>query len=109
MTRPPEIRERLASPVAGRLVNDLRALATTVDKLPAVEVSADLDDNYLLALAAAGAADFLVTGDRTRPSRRLARDGVQTKLVLPSQTPKHLTTPSPDLSVLPLATGKSVM
>ncbi len=35
-----------------------------MDKLPAVEVSADPDDNYLLALAAAGSADFLVTGDK---------------------------------------------
>jgi len=64
VTRYPKIRERLAPAVAGRLVNDLRALAVTVDKLPVVEVSTDPDDNYLLALAAAGAADFLVTGDK---------------------------------------------
>ena len=64
VTRYPRIRERLAPAIAGRLVNDLRALATTVDKLPVVEVSADPDDNYLLALATAGAADFLVTGDK---------------------------------------------
>jgi len=64
VTRYPKIRERLAPAVAGRLVNDLRALAVTVDKLPVVEVSTDPDDNYLLALAAACAADFLVTGDK---------------------------------------------
>jgi putative PIN family toxin of toxin-antitoxin system len=64
VTRYPKIRERLAPALAGRLVNDLRALAITLDKLPVVEVSADPDDNYLLALAAAGAADFLVTGDK---------------------------------------------
>ncbi len=64
VTRYPKIRERLAPAVAGRLVNDLRALAITLDGLPVVEVSADRDDNYLLALAAAGAADFLVTGDK---------------------------------------------
>jgi len=64
VTRYPKIRERLAPAVAGRLVNDLRALATTLDKLPVVEVSSDPDDNYLLALAVAGAADFLVTGDK---------------------------------------------
>lgn len=64
VTRYPKIRERLAPAVAGRLVNDLRALAVTVDKLPVVEISTDPDDNYLLALAAAGAADFLVTGDK---------------------------------------------
>jgi predicted nucleic acid-binding protein len=49
---------------AGRLVNDLRALGVTLDKLPTVEVSPDSDDNYLLAFAAAGAADFLVTGHK---------------------------------------------
>lgn len=64
VTRYPKIRERLAPAIAGRLVNDLRALAITLDKLPVVEVSADPDDNYLLALAAAGAADFLVTGNK---------------------------------------------
>jgi putative PIN family toxin of toxin-antitoxin system len=64
VTRYPKIRERLAPAVAGRLVNDVRTLAITIDKLPVVEVSADPDDNYLLALAAAGAADFLVTGDK---------------------------------------------
>ncbi len=64
VTRYPKIRERLAPAVAGRLINDVRALAITVDKLPAVEISPDPDDNYLLSLAAAGAADFLVTGDK---------------------------------------------
>ena len=64
VTRYPRIRERLAPAVAGRLVNDLRALAITLDKLPAADASPDPDDNYLLALAAAGSADFLVTGDK---------------------------------------------
>ncbi len=64
VTRYPKIRERLAPAIAGRLVNDVRTLAITIDKLPLVEVSADPDDNYLLALAAAGSADFLVTGDK---------------------------------------------
>ncbi len=64
VTRYPKIRERLAPAVAGRLVNDLRALAITVDAVPRVAVSPDPDDDYLLALAAAGAADFLVTGDK---------------------------------------------
>ncbi len=64
VTRYPKIRERLAPAVAGRLVNDLRAVAITVDKLPVVDASPDPNDNYLLALAAAGAADFLVTGDK---------------------------------------------
>ena len=64
VTRYPKIRERLTPTVAGRLVNDLRALAVTFDALPAVDVSPDPDDNYLLAIAMAGSADFLVTGDK---------------------------------------------
>ena len=35
-----------------------------MDKLPVVDASPDPDDNYLLALAVAGRADFLVTGDK---------------------------------------------
>lgn len=64
VTRYPRIRERLAPAVAGRLVNDLRALAITLDRLCAVDASSDPDDNYLLALATAGSADFLMTGDK---------------------------------------------
>ena len=64
VTRYPKIHARLAPALAGRLVNDVRALAMTVEKLPVVDASPDPDDNYLLALAAAGAADFLVTGDK---------------------------------------------
>ena len=64
VTRYPKIRDRLAPAVAGRLINDLRALAITIDKLPMVEIATDPDDNYLLTLAAAGAADFLITGDK---------------------------------------------
>ena len=64
VTRYPKIRARLAPALAGRLVNDLRGLAVMVEVLPQVDVSPDPDDNYLLALAAAGAADFMVTGDK---------------------------------------------
>ena len=64
VTRYPKIRERLAPSLAGRLINELRDIATVVDNLPDVTVSPDPDDNYLLAMAVAGAADFLVTGDK---------------------------------------------
>jgi hypothetical protein len=64
VTRYPRIRERLAPPLAGRLINDLREIAVVQKDLPVVTVSPDPDDNYLLATAAAGAADFLVTGDK---------------------------------------------
>lgn len=35
-----------------------------VQNLPVVTVSPDPYDNYLLAMASAGSADFLVTGDK---------------------------------------------
>jgi putative PIN family toxin of toxin-antitoxin system len=64
VSRYPKIRTRLAPALAGRLINDLRALAITVANLPAVDACADPYDNFLLAMAAAGAADFFVTGDK---------------------------------------------
>ena len=64
VTRYPKLRERLHPALAGRLINELRDLAVVVQNLPVVTVSPDPYDNYLLAMAAAGAADFLVTGDK---------------------------------------------
>ena len=64
VTRYPRIRERLAPQLAGRLINELRDIAVVTKNLPVVTVSPDPFDNYLLATAAAGSADFLVTGDK---------------------------------------------
>jgi uncharacterized protein len=64
VTRYPKIRARLAPALAGRLVNRMRDLAIVVEKLPKVTRSPDPDDNYLLALAEAGDAQLLVTGDK---------------------------------------------
>jgi putative PIN family toxin of toxin-antitoxin system len=64
VTRYPKIRSRLAPALAGRLINELRKMAILVENLPAVDACPDPDDNYLLALCAAGAADFLITGDK---------------------------------------------
>lgn len=49
---------------AGRMVNQLRRDAAMIDHLPTIDRSPDPFDNYLLALAEAGDADFLVTGDK---------------------------------------------
>ena len=64
VTRYPKLRARLTPALAGRLVNELRDLAEDVGPLPRVERSADPYDDFLLAIADAGRADFLVTGDR---------------------------------------------
>lgn len=64
VTRYPKIRERLAPALAGRLINELRDVAFVVSDMPIVSVSPDPYDNYLLAMASGGGADFLVTGDK---------------------------------------------
>ncbi len=64
VTRYPKIRTRLKPVLAGRLVNDLREITVPVETLPAIDVSRDPYDNYLLALAVGGEADYLVTGDK---------------------------------------------
>ena len=64
VTRYPKIRERLAPALAGRLINEIRDLAVLLTELPVVVASPDPNDDYLLAMAASGAADFLVTGDK---------------------------------------------
>ena len=64
VTRRLGVRLRINPAEAGRMVNDLRGAATVVGQLPAVDVSPDPYDNFLLALAQAGHADLLVSGDR---------------------------------------------
>lgn len=64
VTRRDGVRLRIQSAEAGRMVNDLRALATLVNELPHVDVSPDPYDNFLLAMAQAARADLLVSGDK---------------------------------------------
>jgi hypothetical protein len=64
VTRYPKIRERLVPALAGRLINELRDIAVVLKNIPTVTVCQDPYDDYLLAMAVAGAADFLVTGDK---------------------------------------------
>ena len=64
VTRREGIRFRIHQAEAGRLVNDLRRLATRIENLPTLDVSPDPYDNFLLAMAQAGQADLLVTGDK---------------------------------------------
>ncbi|MEQ1946815.1 MAG: putative toxin-antitoxin system toxin component, PIN family [Bryobacteraceae bacterium] len=63
--RKPAISERIKPHFAGRLINQLKGLAEYVPTLPSVRRSSDPDDDFLLALAEAGRANYLVTGDKT--------------------------------------------
>jgi hypothetical protein len=64
VTRYPKIRARLTAALAGRLVNEIRDVAVVLQTLPFVERSRDPYDNYILAIAEAAQADYLVTGDK---------------------------------------------
>jgi uncharacterized protein len=64
VSRRPRVRERLRPAEAGRLVNEIRHLAILCEPTEEVAVSSDPDDDFLLAVAAAARADFLVTGDK---------------------------------------------
>ncbi len=61
----PRVAELIKPHKAGRLVNQIRKLAEDVGELPRVECSPDPTDDFLLALAEAGQADYLVTGDKS--------------------------------------------
>jgi len=60
----PRIADLIEPHKAGRLVNQVGKLAVDIDPLPRVERSSDPNDDYLLAPAEAGNADYLVTGDK---------------------------------------------
>ena len=64
VTRYPRLKPFIEPAAAGAMLNELRRLAVTVSKLPSVERSRDPADNFLLAMAQAGDADALVTGDK---------------------------------------------
>ncbi len=63
VTRRPAVNQLIRSSEAGHLVNSIRGLATMVTRLPQVDIASDPNDDFLLALAQAALADYLVTGD----------------------------------------------
>src|SRR5713101_6764772 len=64
----PRVSDLIRPYKAGRLVNQIKKLAQNIGHLPHVKRSPDPGDNFLLALAEAGNADYLVTGDKSGPA-----------------------------------------
>ena len=64
VTRYPRLRPFIEPAAAGAMHNELRRLALLTAKLPAVDASQVPADNFLLAMALAGEAEVLVTGDK---------------------------------------------
>lgn len=64
VSRYPRLRKLISAGEAGTMVNELRFLAVCLRRLPRVDVATDPADNFLLSMASAGRADFLVTGDK---------------------------------------------
>jgi len=64
VSRYPKLRPLLKSAEVGAMVNGLRRQAMVLEGLPELDLSPDPDDNPVLAMAVAGRADYLVTGDK---------------------------------------------
>jgi uncharacterized protein len=64
VTRYPRVKKLIDPSAAGVMHNQLRISAIVLDKLPTVNRSRDPGDNFLLAMAEAGAAEYLVSGDK---------------------------------------------
>jgi len=64
VSRYPKLRKYLIPSEAGNMINGLSYQALVLTDLPTLEVSQDPDDNPVLAIAVAGEADFLVSGDK---------------------------------------------
>ena len=62
ITRYPRVKAFIEPAASGTMHNELRHVAVVLERLPAVEQSQDPADNFLLAMAESGNADFLVTG-----------------------------------------------
>ena len=63
-TRYPKVRSRISPVVAGILINEIGKVANHIGNLPRVERSSDPRDDFLLALAGKGKANYLISGDK---------------------------------------------
>lgn len=64
VSRYPRLRKYLKPIEAGNMVNGLRYGTVLLKALPDVDLSEDPDDNPLLAMAIAGKADYIISGDK---------------------------------------------
>lgn len=64
VTRYERLRPLIKPAAAGVLINTLRTQAQVLTALPAIDRYRDPWDNFLLAMAEAGEAEYLVTGDK---------------------------------------------
>lgn len=64
VTRYPKIQIHITPSVAGRLINQLRKVATVVADIPRPDVSPDPHDDWMFGLAGKSAADYIVSGDK---------------------------------------------
>ena len=64
VARYPQIRRYISPAEVGWLVNRIRDRGLVIERLPRLDVSSDPADNFLLGMAEAGQADYLVTGDK---------------------------------------------
>jgi hypothetical protein len=85
----PKLRNLISSREFGALINRLHG-ALVLNRLPRIDVSSDPADNYLLAMATAAEADFLVTGD-AKGLLRLKKFG-STRILAPGSFLKLLRT-----------------
>jgi putative PIN family toxin of toxin-antitoxin system len=86
VTHRPSVRPLITPAHAGRFIDDLHRFATVLDRLPVVDRSHDPNDNFLWAMAEAGAADYLVTGDE-RDVLALKRHGSTTIITAKEMLP----------------------
>ena len=64
VSRYPRLRRFLQAAAAGTMLNEIRLLAVLASSLPKLDISPDPADNFLLAMAQVGHADYMVTRDK---------------------------------------------
>ena len=81
-SRYPKLQAVLQPARVGTMINNLQR-AIVLDRLPKTFDATDPDDAFLLAMAAAGNADYLVTGDRRAGLLQRGHSG-RTRIVTPA-------------------------